>query len=217
MKLYNIPEHPEALLFDMDGTLYTNPAYMQFQNRSLIERLARRRGSSLEAMQGAIAAYQEQWAQTQGGQGLSLSTTLVHFGISLKESMRWREELYEPGVYLKADPKLGETLKRLGAVYALALVTNNPVLVARKTLAALGVGECFQGIVGLDTCLVSKPHTAPFLKAAALCRVSPSACVSVGDRYAMDIAPPLTLGMGGILVDGVEDVYHLLFEESIRV
>ncbi|MDR2796887.1 MAG: HAD family hydrolase, partial [Treponema sp.] len=33
---------------------------------------------------------------------------------------------------------------------------------------------------------------------------------SVGDRYDMDIALPLSLGMGGILVDGVEDVYHLV-------
>ncbi|MDR2798844.1 MAG: HAD family hydrolase [Treponema sp.] len=210
MQRYNIPESWRAFLFDMDGTLYTNPVYMQFQIRSIIERLARLQGCSFEAMQGAIAAYQETWAQTHRGQRLSLGNTLVHFGVSIEESIRWREELYEPGVYLKADPKLWETLKRLGAAHALAVVTNNPVLVARKTLAALGVKDLFQGIVGLDTCLVSKPHAAPFLKAAALCGVSPLACVSVGDRYDMDIALPLSLGMGGILVDGVEDVYHLV-------
>ena len=33
--------------------------------------------------------------------------------------------------------------------------------------------------------------------------------LSVGDRYDIDIALPLELGMGGILVDGVEDVYRL--------
>ncbi|MDR0722052.1 MAG: HAD family hydrolase [Treponema sp.] len=215
MQLYNIPESLQAFLFDMDGTLYTNPAYMQFQIRSLIERLARLRGSSFEVMHGAITAYQETWAQTHSGQSLSLGNTFVHFGISIAESIRWREELYEPGAYLKADPKLWETLNRLGAAHALVVVTNNPVLVARKTLAALGVGDLFQWIIGLDTCLVSKPHAAPFLKAAALCHVSPSACVSVGDRYEMDIALPLALGMGGILVDGVADVYQLGHEESI--
>jgi phosphoglycolate phosphatase/putative hydrolase of the HAD superfamily len=31
----------------------------------------------------------------------------------------------------------------------------------------------------------------------------------VGDRYDIDIAIPLELGMGGILVDGVEDTCHL--------
>ncbi|MDR2394466.1 MAG: HAD family hydrolase [Treponema sp.] len=214
MERYNIPESWGAFLFDMDGTLYTNRAYMQFQIHSSIERLARLRGTSFEAMQGAITAYQETWAQTHQGQRVSLGNTLVHFGVSIKESIRWREELYEPEVYLKADPKLRETLKRLGATHVLAVVTNNPVLVARKPLAALGVEDRFQGIVGLDTCLVSKPHAAPFLKAVELCGVSPWACVSVGDRYDIDIALPLTLGMGGILVAGVEDVYQLGCEED---
>jgi phosphoglycolate phosphatase/putative hydrolase of the HAD superfamily len=31
----------------------------------------------------------------------------------------------------------------------------------------------------------------------------------VGDRYDVDIAPALELGMGGILVEGVEEVYSL--------
>jgi phosphoglycolate phosphatase/putative hydrolase of the HAD superfamily len=91
----------------------------------------------------------------------------------------------------------------------LAVVTNNPVLIARKTLAVLGVEDCFSAVVGLDTCLVSKPHEAPFLKATALCGASPETCVAVGDRYDIDIALPLKLGMGGVLADGVEDVYRL--------
>jgi phosphoglycolate phosphatase/putative hydrolase of the HAD superfamily len=66
---------------------------------------------------------------------------------------------------------------------------------------------------------VSKPHEAPFRKAVELLGIgalgseAPSlpleSCVSIGDRYDIDIALPLKLGMGGILVDGVEDVYGL--------
>jgi phosphoglycolate phosphatase/putative hydrolase of the HAD superfamily len=63
--------------------------------------------------------------------------------------------------------------------------------------------------VGLDTCLLSKPNREIFLKAAAMCEVSANRCISVGDRFDIDIALPLELGMGGILVDGVEDVYKL--------
>jgi phosphoglycolate phosphatase/putative hydrolase of the HAD superfamily len=47
------------------------------------------------------------------------------------------------------------------------------------------------------------------MRAAILCGAMPETCVSVGDRYDIDIALPLELGMGGILVDGVEDVYTL--------
>jgi phosphoglycolate phosphatase/putative hydrolase of the HAD superfamily len=64
-------------------------------------------------------------------------------------------------------------------------------------------------VVGLDTCEVSKPHEAPFRKAAELLAVPLAACISVGDRYDIDLALPLELGMGGILVNGAEDVYLL--------
>jgi phosphoglycolate phosphatase/putative hydrolase of the HAD superfamily len=41
-------------------------------------------------------------------------------------------------------------------------------------------------------------------------------CISIGDRYDIDLALPLKLGMGGILVDGVSDVYRLpaVFEDA---
>ncbi|MDR1985636.1 MAG: HAD hydrolase-like protein [Treponema sp.] len=88
--------------------------------------------------------------------------------------------MYEHGTCLKTYPKLRETLKRLGAAHTLAVVTSNPVLAAGKTLEVLALWGSLSGIVGLDTCLVSKPHAAPFLKAATLCGVSPSVCVPVG-------------------------------------
>ncbi|MDR2784575.1 MAG: HAD hydrolase-like protein, partial [Treponema sp.] len=56
---------------------------------------------------------------------------------------------------------------------------------------------------------VSKPHKAPFIKAKESLGIPAGECIALGDRYDFDIAPPLELGMGGILVDGVEDVYCL--------
>jgi phosphoglycolate phosphatase/putative hydrolase of the HAD superfamily len=88
-------------------------------------------------------------------------------------------------------------------------VTNNPVSIAHRTLAVLEVREFFPIIVGLDTCKVAKPHPAPFLKAREALGISAGECIALGDRYDFDIVPPLELGMGGILVDGVEDVYRL--------
>ena len=34
-------------------------------------------------------------------------------------------------------------------------------------------------------------------------------CLSVGDRYDIDLALPLEMGMGAVLVTGVEEVYSL--------
>jgi phosphoglycolate phosphatase/putative hydrolase of the HAD superfamily len=195
----------------MDLTLYSHPEYGRYQIDRLIERLARIREVSFEQMNREVVDFQRNWAEAHGGRLISLGNTLNAFGISIEESTHWREELYEPEVYLKADPVLRETLRLLTNDRSLALgvVTNNPCLVARKTLAVLGVGDLFPVIVGLDTCMVSKPHQAPFLKAAELLGAPPEECVSIGDRYDIDIALPLELGMGGILVDGVEDVYRL--------
>ncbi|GHT97965.1 haloacid dehalogenase [Spirochaetia bacterium] len=211
MKVCYLPEQVSALIFDMDLTLYSHPEYGRYQIDRLIERLARIRGVSFEQMNREVTGFQRNWAEAHGGRLISLGNTLISFGISIEESARWREERCEPERYLKADPVLRETLRILTNDRSLALgvVTNNPCLVARKTLAVLGVGDLFPVIVGLDTCMVSKPHEAPFLKAAELLGAPPGECVSIGDRYDIDIALPLELGMGGILVDGVEDVYKL--------
>jgi phosphoglycolate phosphatase/putative hydrolase of the HAD superfamily len=209
MRIYQIPHQVSALIFDMDATLYTNPAYAQLQIDCLIERLGHIRGKSFEDMREALESYRSSWAAAHGGQKISLGNTLAAFGISIEEGVRWREELIEPALYLKEDRMLRKTLSVLGASFALAVVTNNPVSVARKTLSVLGVEDRFTALVGLDTCGVSKPHREPFLRAAELSGAAPETCVSIGDRYDIDISLPLELGMGGILVDGVEDVYKL--------
>jgi phosphoglycolate phosphatase/putative hydrolase of the HAD superfamily len=192
----------------MDSTLYTNPEYARDQIDLPIRHLARIRGCGFEDMKREIETCRETWARTRG-EKISLTNAFKEFGVSLEENIRWREKLYEPSRYLKADPVLGKTLDVLASSFSFALVTNNPVSVARKTLAVLGVAEFFTIMVGLDTCKVSKPHRAPFLKAREALGIPAGECIALGDRYDFDIAPPLELGMGGILVDGVEDVYCL--------
>ncbi|MDR2071754.1 MAG: HAD family hydrolase [Treponema sp.] len=222
MTICRIPQTVSALLFDMDNTLYTNQEYVRFQLESPVRRLAEIKNTTFAEMQREIAEYRKTWAASNPQSGapqagahgkaqaqVSLGNIFLALGIPIEETVRWREELYEPAQYLKRDPKLRDTLTALAASFSLAVVTNNPVLVARKTLAALGVEDLFGVLVGLDTCGVSKPHKAPFLKAAELLGAPPETCVSIGDRYDIDIALPLELGMGGILVDGVEDVYSL--------
>ena len=209
MKVFRLPQICGAILFDLDSTLYTHDEYAKSQLDLPVERLARLRGMTYNEMNDEIIHYRENWAVEHGGRQISLGNVFTAFGVSIAESVTWREELYEPERYLARDPRLRSTLEQLAACYALALVTNNPVSIAKRTLAALGVADVIPALVGLDTSGVSKPHEAPFRRAADLCRAAPEACVSVGDRYDMDIALPLELGMGGVLVDGVVDVYRL--------
>jgi phosphoglycolate phosphatase/putative hydrolase of the HAD superfamily len=213
MKIYKLPEKRRTerilLIFDMDGTLYTNGEYLRSQTDLLVERLAALKGKDPAGMGEEIACFREAWIRKNPEKRISLSLILEAFGVSMEENVRWREELYRPEACLGADPRLRETLLVLAGRCKLALLTNNPVSIAARTLRCLGVEDLFPVLVGLDTCMVSKPHRIPFRKVAEESGVDTEGCVSIGDRYEIDLALPLEMGMGGVLVDGVEDVYRL--------
>jgi phosphoglycolate phosphatase/putative hydrolase of the HAD superfamily len=209
MKVYRIPNQCTAVLFDMDNTLYTNAKYNQSQIDLPIERLASQRGISFAKMNEEIANFRKKWANEHNGKQISLGNIFTYFGVNIRESIKWRQELYQPERYLARNTRLRSALEELESCFILGVVTNNPVSIAVRTLSVLGVDDLFHDIVGLDTCGVSKPHEKMFMRAAILCGTKPDSCVAVGDRYDIDIALPLELGMGGILVDGVEDVYKL--------
>lgn len=193
----------------MDLTIYENAEYGQYQIDSLVERLGKHLGISFEEMKAGVKETRKAWACSHSGKEMSLSNVLQSYCVSMEQNVAWRREIYEPGRFLKEDERLRDTLEKLLQFYVQGIVTNNPVLVARKTLAALGVTEYFPILVGLDTCMIAKPHKTPFLKFSELSQCPPETCVSIGDRYDIDLDIPLELGMGGILVDGVEDVYCL--------
>ncbi len=209
MKTYNLPYNPKTLIFDIDSTLYTNAAYAFEQVDCQVRQFARDRGITADEARHMVADYRKQYAAANNGKKISLGNTLLAFGIPIAQSVEWRKTLMEPADFLSRDEKLIQTLDTLQQRFNLICVTNNPVFTARKTLDAIGISEFFPQIVGLDTCLKSKPALEPFQKACELTATAPKDCIAIGDRYDMDIALPLQMGMGGILVSGVEEVYEI--------
>lgn len=208
-RLYNVPSDIKAIIFDIDSTLYTNAAYAFEQVDCQVRRFASLRGITNEEARRMVADYRKKYAAENGGKKVSLSNTLRSFGVSIEQSVQWRRELIEPADFLGPDKKLQEALAALSRRYKLLCVTNNPLLPAQKTLDALGVADLMEVLVGLDTCNLSKPAKEPFERAAKEAGVPFDKIISVGDRYDLDLAPALELGMGGVLVRGVEDVYRL--------
>ena len=209
MKVFNLPLTIRALVFDMDLTLYSNAEYGQYQIDSLVEKLSCIRGLSFEDMKREVEEERNAWALSHNGKRPSLSNILMNYGITMEQNILWRNEIYEPDKFIREDPRLHLALEELSRSYTLGIVTNNTVLVARKTLAALGVEGFFDVLIGLDTSMVAKPHELPFKKFLELSHCPCETCVSIGDRYDIDLDIPLEMGMGGILVDGVEDVYAM--------
>lgn len=209
IKIFKIPKNLRTIIFDIDSTLYTSPAYAFEQVDVQIRFWAKKRGITAREARNEISEFRKNWSKQHGGKKISLGNTLTNFGVTIQESVEMRRNLLEPGDFLTRDDKLIETLKTLKQKFKVICVTNNPVLPARKTLEALGISELTPKIIGLDTSGKSKPALEPFELALKETGSKAEECLSVGDRYDMDLSLPLEMGMGAILVGGVKDVYLL--------
>ena len=208
MEILRLPPRMEALVFDLDNTLYTHPAYASFQESSQLERLAAWLGCPLADAQSRIRALKE--ARTAAGlQKTSSANLFRQIGVPMEEIVRWRVEAFSPSAWLDPNPALDAALGALSGRFRLALLTNNPRAVGEASLEALGLRSRFAVVIGLDDSLESKPSPAPFFAVLSALGNPPETCVSIGDRKDVDLLPAMELGMGAILVDGVEDVIAL--------
>ena len=207
MKIYKIPEKLKTIIFDIDETLYTNHEYAQFQIDVLIDRYATEIGISSNEAHKNVEEYQQNYEKSHNGKKISLGNTLKALGIPIATTTLWRNELIQPEKFLQADSRLQSVLEELKKSFSLICVTNNSVLPATKTLKALGIENIITEIIGLDVSHVSKPAKEPFIMAAEKTGAKVEECLAVGDRFFIDIDLPMQIGMGGILVDGVEDIY----------
>ena len=209
MKIHKIPQTIQTLIFDIDSTLYTNSAYAYEQVDCQVREFARIRNMSADEARKLVRDFRKDFAEKNAGKKISLGNLLTNFGIPIEQSVQWRNDLMRPEDFLVRDEKLICELQILSKKYKLICVTNNPVKPARKTLEVIGISDFFEHIVGLDTCYKSKPAREPFEKALELTKTAAENAVAIGDRYDLDIELPLRMGMGGIEVSGVEDVYGL--------
>lgn len=208
-RIFKIPQNLKAIIFDIDSTLYTSSAYAFEQVDAQIRFWAKKQEISEATARNRISEFRKNWSALHNGKKISLGNTFTHFGVTIEESIEMRRNLLEPKNFLDRDEKLIETIKCLKQKYKLICVTNNPELPAKKTLKALGIAELIPDIIGLDTSGKSKPALEPFEIALKRLNTKAEETLAIGDRYDMDISLPLEMGMGGILVSGVKDVYKL--------
>lgn len=209
MKIHKIPQTIQTLIFDIDSTLYTNSAYAYEQVDCQVREFAKLKKLTSDEARKLVFDFRKKFAEENGGKKISLGNLLTNFGIPIEQSVKWRNDLMRPEDFLVRDEKLIYELQILSKKFKLICVTNNPVKPARKTLEVIGISDFFEHIVGLDTCFKSKPAREPFEKALELTKTAAENAVAIGDRYDLDVQLPLQMGMGGIEVSGVEDVYDL--------
>ena len=209
MKIIAMPEEIKGLIFDIDQTLYDNREYYDSQKDLLVAKLASIQGKTVNVILKEVEKRQADYASQNEGRKLSLGNMFLRFGISIEQSCAWRTELFEPEKYLSMDKKLIAVMKSLSKKYIIGAVTNTSTIIAKRTLKVLGVESFFPIVIGLDRSLVSKPALKPFVIASKELGMPFKHLISIGDRLEIDIELPLQYGMGGILIEGMEDVYSL--------
>ncbi|MCI5830879.1 MAG: HAD family hydrolase [Treponema sp.] len=210
MKTYNLPEKISTLIFDIDGTLYTSAEFVHEQVDVQVRHWADLNGMTHKEARKKISDFRKKYAAEHGGKKISLGNVFLNFGVDIDTSIKWRIELLKPESFLKPDEKLKKALEDASGKFKLIAVTNNPVEAARKTLAVLGLEKVIPQIIGLDTCRKSKPAKEILNLALERTDSKASECISIGDRYDIDLALPLEMGMGGVLVSGAEEVTEFL-------
>lgn len=210
MEKFNLPQNPTTLIFDIDGTLYTSAEFVQEQIDVQVRHWADINGMSHEDARKKIADFRKKYATENDGKKISLGNVFLNFGVDIDTSIRWRIELLKPENFLKPNEELKTALEKAAEKFTLIAVTNNPAEAARKTLAVLGLDKIIPEIIGLDTCRKSKP--AKEILDIALERTGAKAeeCISIGDRYDIDLSLPVKMGMGGVLVNGADEVIEFL-------
>jgi len=93
--IHRIPKRLKGIIFDMDGTLYDNPAYMEHQVETQVRRWAETRGMAYEAAKAELEAWMEAERQRTGAK-TSLGNALAAHGVDIATSVAWRAELIKP-------------------------------------------------------------------------------------------------------------------------
>jgi 2-phosphoglycolate phosphatase len=186
------PARPEAILFDLDGTLAdTAPDLAAALNKL-------RAGRGLEpAPYESLRPYASAGARGLIGAGLGLGPDAeeyealrVAFLDNYATSIAVHSRLFD-GV-----PALLDRLQSAGISWG--IVTNKATRFARPVVQALGLEQPSSPLVCGDTTPHSKPHPAPLLEAARCLGVAAADCVYVGDDL-RDVQAGQAAGMGTII------------------
>lgn len=160
-----------AVLFDLDGTLVDSIdllvasmeyAYGDRERRPPVQEWIHAIGTPLDAML-------RMWAEDEDDVSL-LRDRYREFQIANHDAMT------------HAYPGVVETVRALHAAgHPLAIVTSKLETGARRSLAHIGVEECFKVVVGIDATTRHKPDPEPVRFALSRLGLPPSRAIFVGD------------------------------------
>jgi putative hydrolase of the HAD superfamily len=180
----------QAILFDLDDTLYDLRSYWRERLRLALD-LVRTRYAHLDSEALALVAmaervYIEHWPDFLRRQGVDDEALIAEaHGI-------FRQEWFERMTLAEdASP----TLAALRSRYKLGLITNGPSAIQRAKIERFGLAEYFDELVVSGEVGVAKPDPAIFRLALERLGVAPDEALFVGDSPEYDLRGAAAAGM----------------------
>lgn len=183
----------KAVIFDLDGTLYTSEGYTRHLMKGIVETLAELFSMS---KQDAFKLLQDLRARYG-----SITLGVKSLGVEKSGFYRMLVEKLAPEKFISARPELLDLLEELRMMgFKLACHTNASKALAEKVLGALGVPpEIFNVLVTCDDA-EPKPMPEGYLKIVKALGLRPNEILYVGDRWGVELEPAKRLGMRTALV-----------------
>ncbi|HME35368.1 MAG TPA: ATP-grasp domain-containing protein [Candidatus Sulfotelmatobacter sp.] len=189
----------QAVLFDLDNTLYAEEQFVASGFRAVAQCLAKHQNLDPDTLFANMMLILH-----RQGRGRVFSNLLHNLGL---DSEAWLKTLLL--VYRSHTPALSlfpetenaiATLKHRGL--RVGLVTDGPAFTQRRKIASLDLERQMDVIVCTgelgDNC--AKPSTIPFEVALTMLSVPPNAAAYIGDDISKDFAGPNRLGMKTVQV-----------------
>lgn len=183
---------PQALLIDMDDTLFEERHYVDSGFRAVAEFLEKERGLPADYSYPSMLAFLE-----LEGRGRVFDRVIERFEVrnaaGLVEACVKAYRAHVPEI--QPYDGVRTALAQLAASYPLALVTNGLPQMQRNKLQALGVAERFAAVIYCDEHGEPKPSPAGLLAAAERLGVDPGQALMIGDNPVTDAAAAAAAGL----------------------
>lgn len=204
----------EGIVFDLDGTLYDNDGMDLANKRAIVRAIAEQMKITEDEAQEMLERALGKYSSSEGRPSLYGAALQLGVADELIESFQLEHVI--PAKILSADPELAREIERLSGIVQLALMTNTRTTIAAAAIQALGIPtHAFAIIRGGDQLARPKPSAFDLLMICKELNIKPEQCVSVGDRWSVDLAPAHEIGMQTKEVDGRDELYEWLCGISV--
>jgi putative hydrolase of the HAD superfamily len=197
----------KALVFDLDGTLYTSAPLGREIMNSAVGYIADLKGVGDEEAELLIRETRNRLSSA--GCKSTLSRASIALGGDLRELHRRFAAEIRPELFLSRSERVMELLQKLGARFELYIYTNNNRYLAEKVLSLLGVAGLFRQIYSIEDTWRPKPDRSGLEEIFRRIGKRPEECLFIGDRYNVDLRLPAEIGCAVFLVKTSDDLQHL--------